>query len=40
VTTDFRAVLGELVTGHLGQANLNEVFPGFEAGEKLGLLRG
>jgi uncharacterized protein (DUF1501 family) len=39
VTTDFRAVLGELVTGHLGQANLKDVFPGFEAGEKLGLLR-
>jgi uncharacterized protein (DUF1501 family) len=39
VTTDFRAVLGELVTGHLGQANLKEVFPGFEPGEKLGLLR-
>jgi len=39
VTTDFRAVLGELVTGHLGQTNLKEVFPGFAAGEKLGLLR-
>jgi len=39
VTTDFRAVLGELVTGHLGQTNLKQVFPGFEPGEKLGLLR-
>jgi len=39
VTTDFRTVLGELVTGHLGQANVKEVFPGFEPGEKLGLLR-
>jgi hypothetical protein len=32
-------VLGELVTGHLGQSNLKEVFPGFELGERLGLLR-
>ena len=39
VTTDFRAVLGELVTGHLGQANVSEVFPGFKMGEKLGLLK-
>ncbi|HTS25977.1 MAG TPA: DUF1501 domain-containing protein [Bryobacteraceae bacterium] len=39
VTTDFRAVLGELVSGHLGQSNVGQVFPGFEAGERLGLLR-
>ena len=38
VTTDFRAVLGELVKGHLGTANLNEVFPGYQPGEPLGLL--
>ena len=30
VTTDFRQVLGEMVYGHLGNRNLQEVFPGFE----------
>jgi uncharacterized protein (DUF1501 family) len=39
VTTDFRDVLGELVTGHLGQKDLAQVFPGFKRGESLGLLR-
>ena len=39
VTTDFRAVLSELVSGQLGQTNLAQVFPGFKAGEPLGLLR-
>src|SRR6185369_12423324 len=40
VTTDFRAVLSELLRGHSGAANLAQVFPGFEAGAALGLLRG
>jgi uncharacterized protein (DUF1501 family) len=39
VTTDFRAVLSELVTGQLGQKNLTQVFPGYQVGEPLGLLR-
>jgi len=39
VTTDYRTVLSELVTGHLGQKDLNTVFPGFQFGEPLGLLR-
>jgi uncharacterized protein (DUF1501 family) len=39
VTTDFRAVLGELVTGHLGQKNLVQVFPGYVCPEPMGLLR-
>jgi uncharacterized protein (DUF1501 family) len=39
VTTDFRAVLGELISGHLGQKDLGPVFPGFKAGDPLGLLR-
>jgi len=39
VTTDFRAVLGELVSGHLGQKDVAQVFPGFKPGEQLGLLR-
>jgi uncharacterized protein (DUF1501 family) len=38
VTTDYREVLSELVRGHLGQPNLNTVFPGFQAGQPLGLL--
>jgi uncharacterized protein (DUF1501 family) len=38
VTTDFRGVLGELVSRHLGQP-IDPVFPGFTAGESLGLLR-
>jgi uncharacterized protein (DUF1501 family) len=39
VTTDYRAVLGELIRGHLGQQNLDPVFPGFQPGDPLGLLR-
>jgi uncharacterized protein (DUF1501 family) len=39
VTTDFRAVLGELVVNHLGQKDLGAVFPGFRMGDSLGLLR-
>src|SRR5215467_14628149 len=39
VTTDFRTVLGELVRGHLGQQDLQKVFPGYQAGEGLGLLK-
>jgi uncharacterized protein (DUF1501 family) len=39
VTTDFRAVLSELIRGHLGQKDLGPVFPGFQPGDPLGLLR-
>ncbi len=39
VTTDYRDVLSELVSGHLGQKNLAQVFPGFNPGNSLGLLR-
>jgi uncharacterized protein (DUF1501 family) len=39
VTTDFRAVLSELVRGHLGQDDLSAVFPGFQPTAPLGLLR-
>jgi uncharacterized protein (DUF1501 family) len=39
VTTDFRDVLGEVVTGHLGQKDLEPVFPGFKRGKPVGLLR-
>lgn len=30
LTTDFRQVIGEAVTRHMGNKNLGEVFPGFE----------
>lgn len=39
VTTDFRTVLGELVQCHLGRSDLSPVFPGFQPGRWLGLLR-
>jgi len=39
VTTDFRAVLSELVRAHLGQTDLSAVFPGYTAPKPLGLLR-
>jgi uncharacterized protein (DUF1501 family) len=39
VTTDFRDVLGELVSGHLGQRDLGQVFPGHKVAPPLGLLR-
>lgn len=40
VTTDFRSVLGELVSSHLGVADMARVFPGAEAAaaKRLGLL--
>ncbi len=34
LTTDFRRVLGEAVARHLGNANLNTVFPGFDNSQK------
>src|SRR5262245_4262733 len=37
ITSDFRDVLGELVSGHLGQ-KVDQVFPGHKPGEPLGLL--
>jgi uncharacterized protein (DUF1501 family) len=39
VTTDFRAVLGELIRGHLSQKDLGPVFPGYQPGDPLGILR-
>jgi len=32
VTTDFRAVLGEVVSGHLGNLEVGKVFPGYAGG--------
>jgi len=39
VTTDFRDVLGELVTGHLGVADGARVFPGHRPGPPRGVIR-
>ena len=36
VTTDFRAVLSELVSGQLGQRDMAHVFPGYQPGNALG----
>ncbi len=38
ITTDFRDVLGELVSGHLGQ-KADQVFPGYTSPGSLGLLK-
>ena len=29
VTTDYRSILGEIISRHLGERNLKSVFPGF-----------
>ncbi len=41
LTTDFRSVVGEILTKHLGVKELASVFPGYEsrAGKSLGLIR-
>ncbi|MEI9971740.1 MAG: hypothetical protein WDO73_06615 [Ignavibacteriota bacterium] len=39
MTTDYRTVLSELVSGHLGQKDIAQVFPGYKPVETLGLLR-
>ncbi|HYJ16331.1 MAG TPA: DUF1501 domain-containing protein [Candidatus Limnocylindria bacterium] len=38
LTTDFRAVCGEVLTRHLGQKELTKIFPGFSANTKLGFV--
>jgi len=38
LTTDFRDVLGELVSHHFGQ-KIDRFFPGYKPGEPLGLLK-
>lgn len=38
LTTDFRDVLGELVSVHLGNSNLPSVFPGYDSPKFLGIL--
>ena len=38
LTTDFRAVFGEIAAGHLGAMKAEALFPGFTGGSRLGLL--
>jgi uncharacterized protein (DUF1501 family) len=42
LTTDFRLVVGEILTRHLAVTDLKAVFPGFDAdpGKFVGLIRG
>jgi len=40
LTTDFRAVLSELVSVHLGNPNVSNVFPGYSGSKFPGLLVG
>jgi uncharacterized protein (DUF1501 family) len=39
ITTDFRDVFAELVTGHLGARDVSPIFPGYVYKQRLGLLR-
>jgi uncharacterized protein (DUF1501 family) len=39
ITTDFRDVFSEVVTGHLGATDTSRIFPGFTAKQRLGFLR-
>ena len=38
VTTDFRGVFAEVVTGHLGVTDTRTIFPGFKGPQKLGFI--
>jgi uncharacterized protein (DUF1501 family) len=39
LTTDFRAVFAEVVAGHIGVTDTGHIFPGFEGGPALGIMR-
>jgi uncharacterized protein (DUF1501 family) len=39
ITTDFRDVFAECVTGHLGARDLSKIFPGYAYKQPLGLMR-
>jgi uncharacterized protein (DUF1501 family) len=38
LTTDYRAVCGEVIARHMGQSDLSRVFPGFGSGGQLGII--
>jgi uncharacterized protein (DUF1501 family) len=39
ITTDFRDVFAECVTGHLGARDISKIFPGYTYKQQLGFLR-
>jgi len=39
ITTDFRDVFAEVVTGHLGAKDISGIFPGYSYKQKLGFLK-
>jgi uncharacterized protein (DUF1501 family) len=39
ITTDFRTVFSEVVTGHLGARDVSRIFPGVRYGGPIGFLR-
>jgi len=39
ITTDFRDVFAECLTGHLGATDISNVFPGYAYKDRLGLIR-
>ena len=39
ITTDFRDVFGEVVTGHLGARDISQIFPGYSYKGNLGFLK-
>ena len=39
VTTDYRQVLGEVITSRFADASLSTVFPGFKPGSPVGVMR-
>jgi uncharacterized protein (DUF1501 family) len=39
ITTDFRDVFAECVTGHLGAKDISKVFPGYTYKQKLGFIK-
>jgi uncharacterized protein (DUF1501 family) len=39
ITTDFRDVFAELVTGHLGATDISKIFPGYVYKQQIGFLR-
>ncbi len=38
LTTDYRAVCGEVIASHLGQRDLKKIFPGFRSTGQLGIV--
>ena len=40
ITTDFRDVFAEVVTGHLGARDISRIFPGYSYKQPVGFLRG